>query len=271
MGVATYVIGDVHGCLRSLLNLVHSFGFEAHKDRLWFVGDLVNKGPDSLGVLRWVRRMEHSCVVTLGNHDLHFLGRYFGVRKAKPSDTLDQALEAEDVQDIVDWLLHRPLICLESGNVLVHAGILPTWSLDQAVGEAEDISRFLTSNPIALLNFYDEKVEPNSDQASGEVVVRAAWAARVLTCIRTCNGLCEPDFDYTGPPGKAPQGTVPWYLFPTITSSGRCFLFGHWAQHGFLQTRNAVCLDTACVYGGLLTAVRLEDGNIFQVSNRDGL
>ena len=266
--MATYVIGDLHGCFQTFLELLQTCEFHSEKDRLWFVGDLVNKGPESLEVLRWVRRRSHLATLVLGNHDLHLLGRYYGVRQAKASDTLDPVLEADDIEQLVELLIRQPLIHREGQQVLVHAGILPAWDPDQAIRLALEASRLLVSDPVELLGRLNEKTE-RKNKSLAENDLSKSWIVRILTGIRICRGPSDPNIEFTGPPSESPLGTRPWYRFHSVARGNIRFFFGHWAQHGFMKEDRAVCLDTGCVYGGSLTAFRLDDEAVFQVPSRE--
>ncbi|MCA8959479.1 MAG: symmetrical bis(5'-nucleosyl)-tetraphosphatase [Planctomycetes bacterium] len=255
--MATYVIGDVHGCVRTLEALVASFGHDPTIDRLWFTGDLVNRGPGSLEVLRWVRGLGERATAVLGNHDLHLLSVSLGVRAARRKDTFQPILAAPDRDELLDWLRQRPVMVRDDDWLLVHAGLRPDWSVARAEQLARDAERALRDAPIQILRqMYRE----------GESPAPVARALRILVSIRTCDSRGVPDFSYTGPPGDAPGRLRPWYEFRSADDVR--IVFGHWAALG-LHLDRVIGLDTGCAWGGKLTAMRLDDEQIFQVPRID--
>lgn len=266
--MATYVIGDVQGCFASLQQLGTRIGFDAEADRLWFVGDLVNRGPRSLEVMRWVRSLGDRAVTVLGNHDLHLLARLEGVRGEGRRDTLDEVLDAPDRDELCDWLAHRPLLFQQSGFVMVHAGLLPQWCLVEAAELASEVERGLRSSSRGNLLGALYGSEPGTrweSSLSGTARYKAIVGA--FTRLRTCTKIGELCADYAGAPGGAPSGCRPWYEWEH--DRVETVLFGHWAALGLYQGHGVVGLDTGCVWGRSLTAYRLEDGKIFQQPNID--
>lgn len=239
--MATYAIGDVQGCFITLERLLARIDFDRARDRLWFVGDIVNRGPASLDVLRFVCDLGEAAVVVLGNHDLHLIARARGTRDAKPRDTFDDVLGADDRESLLDWLIHRPLLHREGGYAMVHAGLAPQWSLDEAEKLARKAERKL-----------------RADKLSKSV----RYAIDALTRLRTCRTNGEMCLDFAGPPEQAPEGCRPWFELADIPSE-ETVLFGHWASLGLHLGENAIGLDTGCVWGGTLTALRLEDRKLF--------
>ena len=258
-----YVIGDVHGCFATFQALLEKIRFQPATDRLWFVGDLVNKGPDSVSMLRWTYEHRDVAQVVLGNHDLHLLRVYLGLREAKSSDRLDEVLTARDAPKLIDWLQRCPLVLEVDGSLVVHAGILPVWGIDQTVSLARRVRKRLGTKPRQILSMKNGR--PELDWMSPQLT----GALRVFTAVRCCAGPSIPDFAYTGPPEKAPTTLKPWFSFPSINDAGRTFLFGHWAGLGLRIEPHAVCLDSGCIYGGPLSAWRIEDRRIFQVPNQN--
>lgn len=240
--MATYVIGDVQGCFITLQRLLERIDFNRSRDRLWFVGDIVNRGPSSLDVLRFVRGLGDRAVVVLGNHDLHLIARSRGRRERKRRDTFDDVLGAPDRDELIAWLSGLPLLYRESAHILVHAGLLPRWSLEEAEALARKAEKRLRADRLGrtLQNAVD-----------------------VFTRLRTCTASGEMCLDYTGPPEQAPPGCRPWFELADIPDTVTIF-FGHWASLGLHLGRNAIGLDTGCVWGGALTAMRLEDRALFQ-------
>ncbi len=267
--VSTYVIGDIQGCFASLMQLMKTIQFDRTLDRLWFVGDLVNRGPRSLEVLRWIRDLGDRATPVLGNHDLHLLALAEGVRTAKPQDTLEEVLLAPDRDELLDWLRHLPLLHRENRYVLVHAGLLPAWTTAQAEELACEASRAILSKAgRELLGFFQcgESMRWRRDLEETE---RLQLTLQVLTRIRTCDRDGVPCLDFSGPPAEAPEGCVPWFDAPGRQDTEDVVLFGHWAALGLMQSPRAIGLDTGCVWGGSLTALRLEDRQVFQVRNVD--
>ncbi len=263
--MATWVIGDVHGCLEPLLRLVEVIGFQPGRDRLWFVGDLVNRGPDSLGVLRWASGQGDAVSSLLGNHDLKLLACASGVNEVRRKDTFGDVLTAPDREELIAWLARRPLLVRLGEHVLVHAGVLPSWTLEETQGWARAVSEALAGPARAELLGRSGWKHPGAVPEDGDDLDRLAAAAGVLTGIRIVDAGGIPDPEFTGTLEAIPGGFRPWYEDAHILEAGRTVVFGHWASHGFSRMDGAVCLDSACLYGGALTAFRLEDGTVRSV------
>ncbi|CBK40581.1 Bis(5'-nucleosyl)-tetraphosphatase, symmetrical [Nitrospira defluvii] len=263
--MSTYAIGDVQGCFASLRQLTKTVGFNPAQDRLWFVGDLVNRGPDSLGVLRYIRDLGSAAVTVLGNHDLFLLAVATGLTTLRRDDTLTQILDAPDCGDLTTWLRQQPLLYREGSYVLVHAGLLPPWTIEEAQQLAMEAETALRGKQCdATLR----ALHPNGPlQWAPDLkgTVRLATIIKVLTRLRTCSngGIMESTF--SGPPKLTPQGFHPWFDVPNRQSATATIVFGHWAAMGLHVTPNLLGLDSGCVYGRQLTAVRLEDRKVFQV------
>jgi bis(5'-nucleosyl)-tetraphosphatase (symmetrical) len=255
--LATYAVGDIQGCHRTLGRLLERLRFDPAGDRLWLVGDLVNRGPGSLDVLRWAKGLGTAATIVLGNHDLHLLARAAGVGIPRKRDTLDDVLAAPDVADLVDWLRRRPLLHREDPFVLVHAGLLPGWT----VAEAERLAR---EGEAVLRGPGGEELLSALEEGRMGAAPAPAAAVSALTSLRLCDATGRPDDGFTGPPVAAPAGRVPWFAVPRRRSSGSTVVFGHWAALGLLNLPDLVALDTGCVWGGSLTAVRLDDRRVFQ-------
>jgi len=251
----TYAVGDIQGCFEPLQRLMASVDFSPARDRLWLVGDLVNRGPQSTEVLRWVKGLGDRAVTVLGNHDLHLLSQYFGQSSPGKRDTLAQTLNARDVRELVEWLLGQPFLVTEGERSLVHAGVLPQWTLEESQDRARVAEAELRKQPEAFLKRIGKGAPPHP---LNETVA-------VLTRLRTCTpqGVPEPSFD--GPPESAPPGYAPWFSQPTRRTKGHTFVFGHWAALGLSRGPDWLGVDTGCVWGNRLTAVRLEDGQVTQV------
>lgn len=268
--MATYAIGDIQGCFRTLHRLLKRIGY-GPEDRLWLVGDLINRGPRSLEVLRWARAQGERVTTVLGNHDLHLLGRAHGFRPAKSRDTLDGILDAPDRDELVDWVRSRPLLHQEDPFVLVHAGLLPSWSLEDAGRLAREVESVLSGpSPERLLQALVDRRPPGWRD---DLETEDRWRATVqaLTRLRTCRGddrICE---GFSGPPDRAPEGCLPWFERRRDHADGITVVFGHWATLGLRVQPGVLGLDTGCVWGGVLTAVRLDDSAVFQEPLADGV
>src|SRR5258706_2648796 len=244
--MATWAVGDVQGCATTLERLLTRIGLTM-EDRVVFCGDLVNRGARSLDALRLVRSLGGSAATVLGNHDLHPLARALGVEKRKEKDTLEDVLGAPDREELLSWLLERPLLHREGVVVVVHAGLHPSWDADHAETIAREAEGALRADPAGFLAAY----------AEGPLDLHVA-RARILTKIRTVKedgSLC----DYGGPPVDAPAGCVPWFASKERKSAGVRIAFGHWSALGLHLAPDLHGLDTGCVWGRTLTALRLDD------------
>jgi bis(5'-nucleosyl)-tetraphosphatase (symmetrical) len=261
--MATYAIGDVQGCFGMLKRLLDRIKFDPASDRVLLVGDLVNRGPQSAEVLRWAMRNEKAVRVVLGNHDLHLIARGLGVVGRKKRDTLDGVLDARDRVDMIDWLRTRPLAHRENGHLIVHAGILPGWTADEAehlAGEAEAMLQ--SKDATKLLTSLGEPARKWNDKLRG--VERAVSIIQVLTRMRTCWKDGVPNLEFSGPPDEAPPGCRPWFDVPGRKEKDVTVVFGHWAALGLHVGQRAIGLDTGAVWGNKLTAMRLKDRAVFQ-------
>lgn len=263
--MATYAIGDIQGCFDSLLRLLDYIQFNRRADRLWLVGDLVNRGPRSLDVLRWARDLGDAAVIVLGNHDIHLLARAAGVARRKKRDTLEEALDAPDAPELIDWLRARSVLHVEGDLAMVHAGLHPDWSIADATGEARSLTALLRASDWRerIGGLAGKKAPTWSPELAPEQRVSAA--AAVFFSMRTCRrdgSLCQ---DFKGPADSAPSDCSPWFKAAGARWTERRVVFGHWSTLGLLQGKYVLGLDTGCVWGGALTACRLEDGQIFQV------
>lgn len=264
--MATYVIGDVQGCFSCLQDLLRLIAFDRTRDRLWFTGDVVNRGPHSLEVLRFVISLGHSAVMVLGNHDIHVMMRFYEYAPANDLDTLDDILAAPDVESLVLWLRHCPLLYIESPFVLVHAGILPCWSVAQASALAREVEALLQQDDRChdvLQYLYGSNPTIWHDQLSGMDRVRVI--VNSFSRLRFCTPSGEMEFRHSGAPHAAPRGFSPWFKHCHADNKAWNILFGHWSQLGLYRSAQATCLDTACLWGGKLTALCLENQRIFQV------
>lgn len=263
--MARYAIGDIQGCMASLERLLALIAFSPGRDELWLTGDLVNRGPRSLDVLRWAMSLGTSVTAVLGNHDLHLLGRAAGAEGEKKRDTLDDVLAAPDCERLIDWLRQRPLFHHDTHVGLVHAGLHPRWTIADARARAAEIEKELRGPAwrAFLARLGGGKPPRWDERLGGSDRARAILAYLVrVRCCRT-DGRIDPDFD--GPPAQAPPGLVPWFRLPTPAWGTHTIVFGHWAALGLDIGAKHLAIDTGCVWGRSLTAVRLDDRMVFQV------
>lgn len=265
--MATYAIGDIQGCFTSLMALLNRVAFDPAHDRLWLVGDLVNRGPDSLRTLRFVRELGPAAITVLGNHDLYLLMVAHGaVRSRSKDDTLQAVLDAPDRDALLSWLRTRPLMHLENGFAMVHAGLLPGWTVTQARALAREVEGVLAGPYHADLLHNMWGSEPADwhddlrDYARMRVIVNA------MTRMRFCTPDGKMDFKVKGEVTKAPKGYVPWFEVPGRKSVDTTVVFGHWSALGLRVEPRLLALDSGCLWGRELSAVRLEDRAVFQVA-----
>ena len=265
--MATYAIGDIQGCYSAFRHLLDLCAFDPAVDRLWLVGDLVNRGSESLQVLRFVAGLGDSATVVLGNHDLYLLMRHAGLESRSASDNLDDILTAPDCDELLHWLARRPLLHVEKQYVLVHAGLLPRWTVPKAQALAEEVQTALTGKDSKkfLLRLLGNRPDHWKNSLKG-------WdRLRVIVNAFTRLRFCTPDgrmmMRPKGPPGTAPEGALPWFALPERANRTHTIICGHWSALGFYREEGLIALDSGYVWGGALTALRLEDGEVFQVQN----
>lgn len=262
--MATYAIGDIQGCYDEMRRLLDTVTFDPARDRLWLVGDLVNRGPRSLEVLRFVKALGDRAVTVLGNHDLNLLVVAAGVRKPHPEDTLDALLAAADRDELLDWLRRQRLMHVDAGYAMVHAGLLPQWSIAQALALAREAETELQSAN------YEEFLRRmyGNEPALWQTGLTGYDRLRVIINAMTRLRLCTPDglMEFTHKTGltDAPAGYLPWFDVPGRASRETPVIFGHWAALGLVLRADVLGLDSGCVWGRRLTAVRLEDRRVFQ-------
>lgn len=262
--MATYAVGDVQGCYDTLQALLERIRFDPGADRLWLVGDLVNRGPRSAQVLRFVRALGARATAVLGNHDLHLLARAEGLAPTKKLDTVEDVLSAPDRDELVQFVQGLPFLHREGPYVLVHAGLHPSWDAGRAEALAREAESALASAPTRFLANVRERRDYDDELVSTK---RAAAAAAVLTRVRTVRQdgrLCS----FSGHPKEAPGGCRPWFE-RRPPDEDVCFVFGHWSTLGLYLGRQAIGIDTGCVWGAKLTAVRLEDREVYQQDRVD--
>ena len=264
--MATFAVGDIQGCFNSFERLLDKCGFNPAVDRLWLVGDLVNRGPKSLETLRFVKGLGDSAVTVLGNHDLYLLMvAEGGVKGRGKDDTLQPILDAPDCDELLHWLRHQPLCHLEGSHCMVHAGLLPQWTTAQARTLAAEVERALQGSQYRefIANMWGSKPDFWSDDLAGWPRLRVIVNA--MTRMRFCTMEGVMDFHAKGETSKAPPGHLPWFEVPGRCSADTVLVTGHWSALGLKITPNLLALDSGCLWGGHLTAVRLEDRRIFQV------
>ncbi|MCB9561826.1 MAG: symmetrical bis(5'-nucleosyl)-tetraphosphatase [Kofleriaceae bacterium] len=262
--MTTWAIGDVQGCMASLERLLERIAFDAARDRLWLVGDLVNRGPRSLDVLRWARAHGDAVTCVLGNHDLHLLGRVAGAAEPKRRDTLAPVLAAPDREPLIDWLRTRPLCHVEGDRLMVHAGLHPRWSATLARALAAELEAELAGPDWKRwLRQLAGRTPPWRDDLTGPARVRAilGFLVRVRTIDR--DGVADPSFD--GPPAEARAGFRPWFEAEAPAWATHTVVFGHWAALGLSVGPHHLGLDSGCVWGNRLTAIDLDTRAVVQV------
>lgn len=266
--MAAYAIGDLQGCFSPLQDLLDYIDFDPAIDRLWLVGDLVNRGPESLEILRFVRNLGAAAVVVLGNHDLHLVMQAEGQGKGNREDTLGSVLAAPDREELLAWLRAQPLFHVENGWAMVHAGLLPQWTIAQAAALSSEVSAALCAPNYKefLSNMWGSEPVRWSDDLTGwdrlRVIVNAMTRMRYVTA----DGAMELRAPGNkAPPEQGPAGCVPWFLAPDRQSAGHQIVCGHWSALGYRDAENVIALDTGCLWGGSLTALRLEDRRVFRL------
>jgi bis(5'-nucleosyl)-tetraphosphatase (symmetrical) len=267
--MAIYAVGDIQGCYTELVRLLEKIRFDPTSDKLWLVGDLVNRGADSLQVLRLVKSLGDSAITVLGNHDLHLLAVAYGQGRLHRGDTLDEILNAPDREELLTWLRHQRLLHVEGEFVLVHAGLLPAWTVAQANSLACEVESALQGADFVdfLAHMYGNQPNAWDDALTGYKRLRVITNA--LTRMRICTERGKMEFDFKAEQQNIPEGYRPWFDIAGRASSNATVIFGHWSALGLMIKPNAVALDTGCLWGGPLTAIRLDDREIIQVDCAD--
>ncbi len=260
-----FVIGDLQGCRGELDLLLDRIEAEAPRARLVFVGDLVNRGPDSLGCLRRIRAMADRAQIVLGNHDLHLLAVANGIRPRGRSDTLEALLAAPDLHDLLQWLRQQPLSLMVEGHLIVHAGVLPQWTTEQTLALADEVSTVLRGSDWLdfLAQMYGNEPAQWHDDLQGDDRLRCI--VNGLTRLRFCTAQGEMEFATKEGPEQPPPGYMPWFDVPERLTQETTIVFGHWSTLGLILRPNVIGLDTGCVWGGKLSALRLSDRQLVQV------
>lgn len=270
--MSTYAIGDLQGCYVELQNLLNKINFDESKDELWFVGDLVNRGPESLKCLRFVKSLGKNAKTVLGNHDLHLLAIANKVRKPHRNDTFDEILNADDAYDLLNWIRHLPLMVHDENLkfTMIHAGLPPQWSLKKARKLAKKTEKLLQSDKfIAFIhNMYGDQPDIWSETLSGDELHR--FIINCFTRIRYLEKTGKLNLKEKNVPGSQRKSLIPWYAIHNRKTNKDKIIFGHWSTVTLGEERkfkqyNVFPLDTGCLWGGTLTAMRLEDEKIFSV------
>ena len=267
--MATYAVGDVQGCYDALMQMLELVQFDASRDRIWFAGDLVNRGPDSLRVLRLVHELGERAVTVLGNHDLHLLAVAAGARAPTRKDSLDAILEAPDRDLLLDWLRRRPLAWREDGLpfLMVHAGVPPQWSVSDTLARAAEVQAVLRAPDYRdfLAHMYGDSPDCWSDDLGGHERLRVI--TNYLTRMRFCDAAGRLDLETKSAPSGAIARFAPWFSHPERRAAATPILFCPWASlEGKTDSSEVFALDTGCVWGGRLRAMRLEDGALYHCS-----
>jgi len=266
--MAVYAIGDVQGCLSELQQLLDKLKFDTASDQLWLVGDLVNRGPDSLGTLRLVRSLGEQCITVLGNHDLHLLALCIADSTPDISHTMQDVLDADDRDELIDWLRQQPLAHYDAAldTLMVHAGIPPQWDGLQTLQLASEVEAVVRSDEAAAFftAMYGKEPARWDDALTGQDRVRCI--TNQLTRLRFCTADGTMNYDYKGPVGGEPDDVSPWFDLPDRNIGSRRIVFGHWSALGYLNRGDVIGLDTGCVWGDRLTAIQLDDPEAEAVS-----
>lgn len=261
--MATYAIGDVQGCFDELTALLNQINFKSDRDRLWFCGDLVNRGPKSLETLRYVRSLEDNAITVLGNHDLHLLATAYSDKEHGKKDTLNSILQANDAAELLNWLRHQRLAFYDEKRkvTLLHAGTHPQWSINKTLKLAREVEQVLQSdNHIDFYrHMYGDQPYNWDDSLTGWP--RYRFITNILTRMRYCDKQGKPAFNEKGAPGSQAKNLYPWYEIPNRTSRQETIIFGHWStlpSAGVSGINNTYAIDSGCVWGGKLTAMRID-------------
>ncbi len=263
--MALYAIGDLQGCFDSLRRILDAIAYDPASDRLWFVGDLVNRGPDSLGCLRFVRSLGDGAVAVLGNHDFHLMCVAEGLVRPRPRDAIDDVLQAPDREELIDWLRHRPLMHVEGELAMVHAALLPEWTVPRARELAAEVEAELQGPDWRrfLARLYGN--EPDRWQDGLQGYDRLRVIVNAMARLRVCSKDGRMELGFHGEPGEKVGKRVPWFRMPRRASLTHTIVCGHWSALGLHLGDGVIALDTGCVWGGSLTAVRLRDRRLFRV------
>lgn len=264
--MTTYAIGDIQGCQPQMQELLEIIEKESSGAKLLFAGDLVNRGPNSLETLRQVKNLGDRAVTVLGNHDLHLLAVAAGHQKMKPGDSIAPILNAPDRDELIDWLRYQPMAYADEGYLLVHAGVFPQWGVNRTMELAHEVEMVLRGSGWTdfVKDMYGNFPNKWDDSLTGTARLRCI--VNGLTRLRFCKADGEMEFASKMGTNEAPMGYMPWFDVPQRKTVDTTVIFGHWSTLGLLLRDHLIALDTGCVWGGQLTAVRLDDRAVFQVA-----
>lgn len=255
--MSIYAIGDVQGCFDDLQRLLIEIDFNKKKDQLWFVGDLVNRGPKSLETLRFIKSLGDAAICVLGNHDLHLLALAYDLSPYRAKDTLQPILEAPDKNELLDWLRNRPLFHYNDDFCLLHAGLPPQWDFSLAKKMAAKVEKVLRGD--GYLDFFKVMYGDEPDQWSDKLktLEQLRFTVNCFTRLRFCDAKGRLDFKNNGKLGSQPEHLMPWFDVPHRKSTDLKIIFGHWSALGYHQSNQCYAIDTGCLWGGQLTALKL--------------
>lgn len=258
--MAYYAVGDIQGCYDPLSRLLDKVNFDQSKDKLLCVGDLVNRGPKSLKVLRLLKSLNTQCLSVLGNHDIHLLSMFYGIREPRHLDTLDKILNAHDAPELIHWLRNNPLLVVDHDRkfLMAHAGIYPWWNLSKAQRRAQKVERQFSDEKqcIQLLKqIYSNN--PTKWSADLNKIQKSRFTINAFTRMRFCSPKKHLNFSESGYEGKVRKNRLPWFMFPNESVSDYRIIFGHWSALGLLNTRQHLALDTGCVWGHHMTMAKI--------------
>jgi len=253
-----YLIGDVQGCDQALQRLLDKIQFSPSRDTLYLLGDLVNRGPDNTALLRRLQKLDHSARCLLGNHDLHLLAMHLGLSKPKPGDTVQDILNAPDRYAMLDWLRAQPLAMHEAGVLMVHAGVLPQWTVSQTLSLAAEVQNVLRGPDWAefIAHMYGSQPDRWQDHLSGHERLRVI--VNGLTRLRFCTPEGAMEFSHHGDVSNAPPGYQPWFDVQDRLTRDTTVAFGHWSSLSALNREDVIELDTGCVWGRCLSALKID-------------
>lgn len=264
--MARYAIGDVQGCYSQLIQLIDKIDFNPSRDVLYFVGDLVNRGPESYNVLKWIYKHQDNIICVLGNHDIYLLGRYANVVKPDPEETIGEILLSKEANKLIDYLRRQPLVFHDSNYILSHAGVYPRIDFNTLIYLNNIIGNYLQSSEYALFidRIFGNKPHYWSNEL--ELIHKMKFVINSTTRMRFLNIQdYSLDYKYKGEFTNKPANLIPWFNVDFDRSINKQIIFGHWAALGFYQDNKVIALDTGCVWGRKLTAINLENLEIFQV------
>lgn len=258
--MAYYAVGDIQGCYDPFMRLLDQVKFDPSKDKLFCVGDLVNRGPKSLKVLRFLKSINNQCVTVLGNHDIHLLAMLYGIRQPRNSDTLDKILNAHDAPEIADWLRSKPLLVVNEKRkfVMAHAGIYPWWGLSKSIKNARFVEK-LFQDETKCIDLLKKIYSNNPTKWSNDLskVQRARFTINAFTRMRFCSPKGHLNFSESGYKGKTRKNRLPWFDYTNEDFNQYRIIFGHWSSLGLLNTPNHLGLDTGCVWGNHMSLAKL--------------